>query len=292
MSPFDHTHRRPALSIRRAEQEPPLPHWVRRATALGPLARRPRRSSAASCGRSSGGSVSVRPRTPTVVAVYSPGRAGAAASGLGPPGLCAGAAGPPPSPFLCRCLRVVVAEHCQPQEGGVSPFDHVHRRSPLSIRRAEQELPLSDWARRATAVAVYSPAPRRGGSHLFLYPHQLLGLVPDVMLDGQSATGAGRPVTSGDFRCPPALRAEGLFGVLEFECARRCQAGRVMVGDHAKPPGVTSLSTGVKAYLVGSEVSVLKCCSVPPCGGGGDLQDQIRLREALLARRDERWSGA
>jgi hypothetical protein len=65
-----------------------------------------------------------------------------------------------------------------------------------------------------------------------------------------------------------------------------------MVGDHAKPPGVTSLSTGVKAYLLGSEVSVLKCCSVPPCGGGGDLQDRIRLREALLARRDERWSGA
>jgi hypothetical protein len=30
----------------------------------------------------------------------------------------------------------------------------------------------------------------------------------------------------------------------------------------------------------------------PPCGGGGDLQDRIRLREALLARRDERWSGA
>ena len=30
----------------------------------------------------------------------------------------------------------------------------------------------------------------------------------------------------------------------------------------------------------------------PPCGGGDDLQDRIRLREALLARRDARWSGA
>jgi hypothetical protein len=30
----------------------------------------------------------------------------------------------------------------------------------------------------------------------------------------------------------------------------------------------------------------------PPCGGADDLQIRTRLREALLARRDERWSGA
>jgi hypothetical protein len=56
-----------------------------------------------------------------------------------------------------------------------------------------------------------------------------------------------------------------------FECARRCQAGRVMVGDHAKPPGVTSLSTGSESLppwkrglpMGCYEVSVLKCCFVP-----------------------------
>ena len=171
VSPFDHTHRRSSLSIRRAEQEPPLPDWVRRATVLGPLARRPRRSPAAACGWSSpstasprGGSVSVRPRTPTVVAGCSPGRAGAAASGLGPPGHCAGATDPPPSPFLCRRLRAVVAEHCQPREGGVSPFDHVRRLSSLSIRRAEHELPLPDWVRRATALGPLARRPRRSSA--------------------------------------------------------------------------------------------------------------------------------
>ena len=30
----------------------------------------------------------------------------------------------------------------------------------------------------------------------------------------------------------------------------------------------------------------------PLCGGAGDLQDQLRLRAALLARRDSRWTGA
>jgi hypothetical protein len=30
----------------------------------------------------------------------------------------------------------------------------------------------------------------------------------------------------------------------------------------------------------------------PPCGGGGNLRDRLCLREALLARRDKRWSGA
>ena len=52
---------------------------------------------------------------------------------------------------------------------------------------------------------------------------------------------------------------------------RRCQAGRVMVGDHAKPPGVTSLSTGSESLppwkrglpMGCYEVSVLKCCFVP-----------------------------
>ena len=47
MSPFDHVPRLSSLSIRRAEPEPLPPGWARRATALGPLPRRPRRSSAA-----------------------------------------------------------------------------------------------------------------------------------------------------------------------------------------------------------------------------------------------------
>ena len=60
MSPFDHVPRRSSLSIRRAELGLPLPDWVRRATALGPLARRPRRSSAAACGRPSPSTASPR----------------------------------------------------------------------------------------------------------------------------------------------------------------------------------------------------------------------------------------
>ncbi len=79
------------------------------------------------------GSVSVRPRTPTVVAVHSLGRAGAAAPGLGPPGHCDGAAAPPPSTFLCHYrsapLRVVVGEHCRPKEGSVS----VRPRTPTVV---------------------------------------------------------------------------------------------------------------------------------------------------------------
>jgi hypothetical protein len=98
-----HAPRLSSLPIRRAEQEPLPPGWARRVAALGR------------------GIASVRPRTPTVVAVYSPGRAGAAAPGLGPPGYCAGAAAPPPSPFLCCCcsapLRVVIDEHCWLLEG-------------------------------------------------------------------------------------------------------------------------------------------------------------------------------
>ena len=60
MSPFDRVRRRSSLSIRRAEQELPLSNWVRRATALGPLARRPHRSSAAACGWSSPSTASPR----------------------------------------------------------------------------------------------------------------------------------------------------------------------------------------------------------------------------------------
>ncbi len=43
VSPFYHVPRLSSLSIRRAEQEPLPPGWARRATALGPLPRRPLR---------------------------------------------------------------------------------------------------------------------------------------------------------------------------------------------------------------------------------------------------------
>jgi hypothetical protein len=112
--------------FRRADPETSPPGWARRAAAPGPLLRRPRSSSAAAAPLQRGwsststacpkmGNVPARPLTPTVAAIYSPGRA------VGQPIYCAGAAATSPSPLFCRCcsapLRVDVTKHCLPHDG-------------------------------------------------------------------------------------------------------------------------------------------------------------------------------
>jgi hypothetical protein len=72
----------------------------------------------------------------------------------------------PPSPFLRRCRSTAGGRRraLPAPRGGVSPFDHVPRLSPLSIRRAEPEPLPPGWARRATALGPLPRRPRRSSA--------------------------------------------------------------------------------------------------------------------------------
>ncbi len=138
------------------------------------------------------------------------------AFGPGPPG-CAGAAAPLPSPFS-RCYRF----------------------APLRVVADERCLPQE-------GVCLHS----------ITYLQPLLGPVPDVLCD------VVRPALAVLVELPAEM-----CGALQRYAPTDCswcssssargaagQAGRGMVGGHAKPPGGMILSTGVKVYLFGREVS-------------------------------------